>query len=67
MNKFCSFVIMRNDMIIKKFFGKIIDIYKYSSTYMHPVIFGTFIWIIVGLVVGWRVLLHIKNSSPAGK
>ena len=34
---------------------------------MNPVLVGTFIWLIIGLIVGWKVLQHIKNVSPAGK
>lgn len=34
---------------------------------MHPVIIGTVIWLIIGLLVGWRVLKHVAAQSPPGK
>lgn len=34
---------------------------------MHPVIIGTIIWVIVGLIVGWKVFEYIGEKSPLGK
>ena len=34
---------------------------------MHPVLIGSIVWLIVGLIVGWKVLRHIAASSPPGK
>lgn len=34
---------------------------------MGPIFVGTIIWLIVGLLVGWRVIKHVHESSPPGK
>lgn len=34
---------------------------------MHPVMVGTIVWVIVGLIVGWLVLRHVARQSPEGK
>ncbi len=34
---------------------------------MHPVLIGTIVWLIVGLIVGWRVIKHVGAQSPPGK
>lgn len=34
---------------------------------MHPILIGTVIWLIVGLLVGWRVLKYVASQSPPGK
>lgn len=34
---------------------------------MHPVLIGTIFWIIIGLLVGWRVLKYVASQSPPGK
>lgn len=39
----------------------------YKLIKMHPVLVGTILWLIVGLIVGWKVLKHVAASSPPGK
>ena len=34
---------------------------------MHPVLIGTIVWLIVGIIVGWLVLRHVAAQSPEGK
>lgn len=34
---------------------------------MHPVLVGTIIWLIVGLLVGWKVTKYVGAHSPPGK
>ena len=34
---------------------------------MHPVLIGTIVWLILGLIVGWKVLKTVAESSPPGK
>lgn len=34
---------------------------------MNPVIIGTIFWIILGLVVGWKVINYVGEKSPLGK
>lgn len=34
---------------------------------MHPVLIGTIVWLIVGIIVGWVVLKHVAAQSPEGK
>jgi hypothetical protein len=31
---------------------------------MHPVLVGTIIWLIIGIIVGWRILKYIAKQSP---
>ena len=31
---------------------------------MHPVLIGTIVWLILGLIVGWKVLKTVAESSP---
>ena len=34
---------------------------------MQGVLVGTILWLIIGLLVGWRVMHQIRLSSPAGR
>ena len=34
---------------------------------MGAIFIGTIIWLIVGILVGWKVLKVVAESSPAGK
>ena len=34
---------------------------------MAGIFLGTIIWLIVGVLVSWKVLKHVGESSPVGK
>jgi hypothetical protein len=34
---------------------------------MNPVIFGTIIWVLIGLGVGYKVMNYVAEKSPLGK
>ena len=34
---------------------------------MNPILVGTILWLILGILVGWKVLKHVAERSPPGK
>ena len=34
---------------------------------MNPVIIGSIIWLIIGIIVGWQVMKYVGKQSAEGK
>ena len=34
---------------------------------MNPVMIGTIVWVILGLIVGWKIMQYVAEKSPLGK
>ncbi len=34
---------------------------------MHPVLIGTFIWVILAVIAGYKIVKYVATKSPIGK